>query len=110
MALFSYKEILTHHKTPLSQLSALVGQKSILCHHNIKKVKEKIKIWEYKICRERVSHTSQFSSVTAKKIIRKSKAQFWKKLRKLRLKQNDGFLIMKHVLDVTYEALSVKSN
>ena len=39
------------------------------------------------------SHSSQFISVKIKKVSRKSKAQFLVTLRKLRLRQNDGFRI-----------------
>ena len=41
------------------------------------------------------NHFGQFILVTVKKNLRKSQAQFWDKLRKLRLRQNYGFLIKK---------------
>ena len=40
-----------------------------------------------------LAHYSQFNSVKVKKIVRRSQAQFREKLRKLRLRKNDGFLI-----------------
>ena len=43
-------------------------------------------------------HFSKFISEKVKKNLRESQAQFWEKLRKLRLMQNVGFLIKKHVL------------
>ena len=42
---------------------------------------------------ESVNHFGQFISVKVKNNLRKSEAQFREKLRKLRLRQNDGFLI-----------------
>ena len=36
-----------------------------------------------------------YSSLLVKTILRKSQEQFWGKLRKLRLRKNDGFLIKK---------------
>ena len=51
----------------------------------------------YKITYESVTHFSQFISVKVRKNLRKSQAQFGEKLRKLRLKQHDGFLIKKDV-------------
>ena len=41
---------------------------------------------------ESVNHFSQFISEEVKKNLRKSQAQFREKLRKLRLRQNNGFL------------------
>ena len=43
--------------------------------------------------KESVTHFSQFISVKAKTMLGKYQAQFREKLRKLRLKQNDGFPI-----------------
>jgi len=40
-----------------------------------------------------VNNFSQFISEKAQKNLRKSQAQFREKLRKLRLRENDGFLI-----------------
>ena len=40
-----------------------------------------------------MAHFSQFISEKVKKNVRKSQAQFLEKLRKLRLRQNDGFPI-----------------
>ena len=51
----------------------------------------------YKINKESVIHFSQTISAKVKKILRKPQVQFQEKLRNLRLKQNDGFLIKKHV-------------
>ena len=51
----------------------------------------------YIIYNERLSNFSQFISVKVKKNLRKSENQFREKLRKLRLRQNDSFLIEKNV-------------
>ena len=55
--------------------------------------KDGIQSQVYNINNESVNHLSQFISVKVKKNLRKSQAQFLEKLRKLRLRQNDGFLI-----------------
>ena len=54
-----------------------------------------IQIHVYNIINESVNHSSQFISVKVKKNLRKSEAQFREKLRKLRLRQNNDFLIKK---------------
>ena len=51
-----------------------------------------------------VNHFSQFVSVKVKKNLRKSQAQFWEKLRKLRLRQNEGFLKKKFISSLTSDA------
>ena len=51
--------------------------------------------FEYARQTEMVTHFSQFISVKVRKMLRKSQAQFREKLRRLRLKQNDDFLIKK---------------
>ena len=49
--------------------------------------------------KESVTHCSQFISVKVQKILRKSQAQFWENLRKLRLRKTVGFHIKKqHVV------------
>ena len=58
-----------------------------------KVLKIEFKFQVYNINNESVSHFSQFTSVEVKKNLRKSQALFWEKLRKLRLRQKDGFLI-----------------
>jgi len=47
------------------------------------------------VINECLTHFSQFISEKVEKNLRKSEAQFREKLRKLRLRQNDGFLIKK---------------
>ena len=49
----------------------------------------------YNINNDIANHSGQCILVKVKKILRKSRAQFREKLRKLRLKQNYGFLIKK---------------
>ena len=66
----------------------ILREKSMLRHNYIQ-------IRVYKINKESVTHFSQRISVEVIKMLRKSQAQFREKLRKLRLRQNDGFLISK---------------
>ena len=89
-----------NHEAQLPNFSVFIGQKSICCHYCIPNVKDGIPIPVYKIDNESVNHFGQHISVEVKKKSRKSQAQFWKRLRKLRLRQNDGFLIKKHVCKV----------
>jgi len=81
-------------------LSASIGQKSIFRHYCIQTVKGGIQIQVYNINNESVNHFSQLISEEVKKNLRKSQAQFREKLRKLRLRQNYGFLV-KNVYSVS---------
>ena len=49
--------------------------------------------FDYKILIKSVPHFSQFISVKVKKNFKRISGSIWGKLRKLRPKQNDGFLI-----------------
>ena len=60
-------------------------------------VKDRFQIQVYNIINESVNYCSQFISVKVKKNLRKSQAQFREKLRKLRLRQNNDFLIKKNM-------------
>ena len=62
-----------------------------------------IQIQVYNIKNESVNHFSQFISVTVRKNLRKSQAQFREKLRKMRLRQNNGYLTKKNVYLAKYE-------
>jgi len=79
-----------------------IGQTLIFCHYYIQNVKDEIQIQVSNISNKSVNHFSQFISVKVKKNLRKSQAQFWEKLRKLRLRQNNGFLIKRHVVEVRF--------
>ena len=68
-----------------------MGQKSVFRRYCFQNVKDRIQIQVYNIINESVNHCSQFISVKVKKNLRKSRA----KLRKLRLRQNNDFLIKK---------------
>ena len=46
---------------------------------------------------EILTHFGKFVSDKVKKSLRKSQAQFWEKVRKLRQRQNYGFLLKKRV-------------
>ena len=69
----------------------------MLRHYYIQNVNDGNHVRVYEISKEIVAHLSQFISVKLNKILRKSKVQCQKKLRKLRLKQNDHFLVKKNV-------------
>ena len=64
-------------------------------HYCIENVKDGIQIQVYNSINECLSHSSQLISEKVKKTLRKSQAQFREKLRILRLRQNNGFLIKK---------------
>ena len=74
------------------------GKKLIFRRFCIVNATDRIQIEVYNINNESVNHFSQFISAKVKKSLRKSEAQFWEKVRKLRLKQNDGCLIKKLVV------------
>jgi len=61
----------------------------------IQNANDRIQIQVQNSNNESVHHFSQFTSVKVKKNLRKSQAEYCEKLRKLRLRQNDGFLIEK---------------
>ena len=56
-----------------------------------------MQIQVYNINNESLNHFSQFISLKVKTNLRKLEAQSQEKLRKLSLKQNNGFPIKKHV-------------
>ena len=63
----------------------------------IQNVKDGIQIQVYNSINESINHSSQFISAKVRKNLRKSQAQFREKLRKLRLRQSNDFLITKYV-------------
>ena len=67
-------------------------QKSIFHQYCIHIAKMEFKL-ENTISTTKMETILAIFSVKVKKNLRKSQAQFWEKLRKLRLRQNDGFLI-----------------
>ena len=70
-----------------------MAKKSVFRRYCIQNVKDGIQIHAYNIINDSVNHSSQFISVEVKKNLRKSQAQFREKLKKLRLRQNNDFLI-----------------
>ena len=72
-----------------------IGQNSIFRRYCIQNVENGIQIQVYNINDESVNYFSEFILLKVKKNLRKSQAQFREKLKKLRLKQMDGFLIKK---------------
>ena len=83
------------NKAQFPKFSVFIGQKSILRCYYIRNVKDGIQIQVYSINNKSVNHFSQFISVKVKNNLTKSHAQFQEKLRKLSLRQIDGFLIKK---------------
>ena len=77
------------------KLCVFVGQKSIFRHYYTENVKDRIYSRVYKVNNESAALLSQFISVKVKKNVRKSQVRFREKLRKLRLSQNDAFLMIK---------------
>ena len=90
------RKSLENHEAQFPTISVFIGQKSIF-RYCIQNVKDGIRIQVYNINNESVSNFSQFISVKVKKNLRKFQTQFREKLRKLRLRQSDGFLIKKRV-------------
>ena len=76
----------------------------------IQNVKDRLQILVYKINNESVTHFSQLISVKVKKNLRKSQTQFREKLRKLRHRQNNGFLIKKTCIQAHTQSLKFKNN
>ena len=72
-----------------------IGQKSIFRYYCIQNFKDGIQIQVYNINNECVTHSSQFISEKVKRNFKIFQAQFREKIRKLRLRQNYGFLIKK---------------
>ena len=79
------------------KLKVFAGQKSMLRHYCIQNVKERVYIQICNIGKGRVSHFSQFVLVKVRKILRKFQAQLRETLRRLKLRENDGFLIRTNV-------------
>ena len=66
----------------------------------IQSVKDGIQSQVYNINNESVNYFSQFISVKATKTLRKFQTQFREKLRKLRLRKHDGFLLKKTCIKI----------
>ena len=81
-------------------LSVLIGKKSVFRRYCIQNFKDRIQIRVCNIINESVNHSSQFISVKVKKNLRKSQARFREMLRKLRLRQNNDFLMKKTCIRV----------
>ena len=78
-----------NHEAQFPIFCAFIGQKSKFRHYCIQNVTQ---IQVYNINNESVNHFSQFISVKVKKILRKSQAQFWEKLRNSSLRKMMVFL------------------
>ena len=87
------KKIVRKSEAQFPKLSVFIGQKSVCRRYCIQHLKDGIQIQVYNSINESVNHSSQFISVKVKKNLRRSQAQFREMLRKLRLRQNNDFLI-----------------
>ena len=86
---------LENREAHFSKFCVFIGQKSICRRYSIENVKDGIQLQVYNINNRSVNHFSQFTSVKVTTNFKKSQAQFQEELGKLRLRQNDGFLIKK---------------
>ena len=86
-----------NHKAQLPKVSVFICQKSIFRHYCIQNVKDGIQIQACNVTNECLTYFSQFISGKVKQYLKKAQAQFREKLRKLRLRKNDGFLIKKRI-------------
>ena len=77
------------------QVTCFLGQKSVFRRCSIQNVKDGIQIQVYNINNESVNQYNLFISVKVKKHLRKSQTPFREKLRKLKLRQNNDFIIKK---------------
>ena len=73
-------KILTKSRGSISKMK-FISQKSRFCHYCIQNVKGGIQIQVYNTNNEHLTHSSQFILERVKKNLRKSQAQFRKKLR-----------------------------
>ena len=91
-------KILRKSRAQFPKVSVFIGQKLVFCHYCIQNAKNWIQLQVYNISNKCVTHFSQFISEKVKKSLRTFQSQFWEKLRKLRLRQNNGFLREEKVL------------
>ena len=89
------RKFLKNQEAQFPKFRVFIDQKSIFRCYCIQNVKGGIQIQVYNINNESVNYFSQFISIKVKKNLRKSQAQFQEKLRKLRVRQNDGFFYKK---------------
>ena len=79
-----------------------IGQESIFRRYCIQNVEDGIQTQVYNINDKSINHFSQFISEKVKKHLRKSLAQFWEKLRKLRLRQKKRNSYKKRVIKIDF--------
>ena len=82
-----------NHKVQFPKFSVFIGQKLVFRCYCTPYGKDGIQIQVYNANNEIVNHFSQFISVKGYDKLKKILGSIWEKLRKLRLRQNDGFLI-----------------
>ena len=91
----------------MSKINCFYRPKSVFRRYCVQNGKDGIQIQVYNINNESVNHFNQFISVKVMKNFRKSKAQFREKLRKLKLREINGFLIKKRVFPLGAHSLQV---
>ena len=99
------KKIVRKSRGSISKLQCFYRPKisiSSLLHSN---VKDGFQIQVYNIINESVNHSSQFISVKVRKNLRKSHAHFREMQRKLRLRQNNDFLIRQNTCSTLWLAV-----
>ena len=92
------KKILRESRGSISEMYCFYWPNIDIRRYCIENNKDGIQIQVHNINSETLNHFSQLISVKVKKNLRKSQAQFRDKLRKLRLRQIDGFFQKKHVI------------
>ena len=90
------KKILRKWRSSISNIKCFYWPKIDISSSLHSNVKDGVQVRVYKLNSESVTHFSQFFfKVKANRNLRKYQSQFRKKLRKLRLRQNDAFLSKK---------------
>ena len=87
------KKLFRKSRGSIFKIKCFFGQKSIFRRYCTQNVKDRIQTQVCNINNGSLTNFSQSISVKVKKHLRTSQTQFREKLRKLRLRQNDGFLI-----------------
>jgi len=88
-----WSKSLENHEAQFPKLNVFIRQKSIFRRYCIQNAKDGIQIHAYNIINDSVNLFSKFIPAKVKKNLRKSQAQFREMLRKLRLRENNDFLI-----------------
>ena len=85
------------------KVNVFVGRNSILRHHHIQNITHGIQFPVYKINKESVAYFSQFISVKVKTFLRKSQAQFSRKVKKTEAQEKCRFSYKKTCSNMTVQ-------